>query len=185
MPSAFAPTSPRDRLNPMNLIARLGLTAVLAWAAACVPKSDPDPEWMKLPKAYQPQTADLTFNRVNLERFNLLGESERSAFIEQLKQKAGTFRGQAVLKSGTALGQGMDDAQYGSFELQGATEAVLYEVVIEYSVFTTPELGRGLAAHRPFEFSGTLVELRYQSADKPRTLFIKVKADDVRVISDR
>ncbi|TPV94359.1 MAG: hypothetical protein B7733_15705 [Myxococcales bacterium FL481] len=167
----------------MHVLARLGIAALLLGSASCLPDNDGNPEWLKLPKGYQPQNADLTFNRVNLERFNLMSEDERSAFVEKMRQQAGSFRGQAVLKSGTGLGAGMDDSKYGDYELQGSTQEILYEITIDYSVFTTPELGRGLAPHRPFEFSGTVVDVHYQSEDKPRKLTVKVKADDVRAIT--
>src|SRR5690606_21582487 len=131
-----------------------------------------------LPAAYNPQDADLTFNKKNLESFNFLSPKERDAFVEELKSKPGAFRGQAVTEAGNGIGEGVDGAEHGAWEtFAHVDDPVLYEITIDYRIFSTEELGRPLGRSLPIAFTGTLVDLRYDAEAKPRKLTIGVKAD--------
>ncbi len=168
----------------MRALSLLTLAAILVATGGCVPKDEPDPEWMKHPKGYDPAGADLTFNKERLQKYNMMGEAEKEAYVQELINTPGSFKGQAVFKSGAGLGEAMEDAQHGSYELSASTEEVLFEITIDYNIFTTPELGKPLAPHAPIEFTGTLVDLQFQAEDKPRKLTLRVKADDVKRIKD-
>jgi hypothetical protein len=168
----------------MRALSLLTLAAALMATGACVPKDTPDPEWMKPPKSYDPQGADLTFNKERLETYNMMNEGEKDSYIAELQGTAGSFKGQAIFKSGAGLGESMADAQHGSYELSASTEEVLYEITIDYNIFTTPELGKPLAPHAAIEFTGTLVDIEFQAEDKPRKLTLRVKADDVKRLKD-
>ena len=160
------------------------LVAFAALAGGCVPKEGETPEFMKLPKGYDPVGADLTFNKERFEAFNMMEEAARDEHVKTLKETPGSFKGQAVLKSGAGLGEAMEDSKYGSYELSASTEAVLFEIPLDYSVFTTEEIGKPMARHKAIEFTGTLVEIDFQDESKPRKLTLKVKADNVNVIKD-
>lgn len=168
----------------MRALSLLTLAAALMATGACVPKDEPDPEWMKPPKAYDPQGADLTFNKERLEKYNMMSEAEKESYISELQATPGSFKGQAIFKSGAGLGESMEDAQHGSYELSASTEEVLYEITIDYNIFTTPEIGKPLAPHAAIEFTGTLIDIDFQSEDKPRKLSLRVKADDVKRLKD-
>lgn len=161
----------------------LSLAATLA-TAACVPEQHPEPEWMKHPKAYDIQGADLTFNKERLEAFNFLDSDEQEKHIEALKAAKGEFRGMAVFKSGAGLGAALEDAKYGDWELSASTDPVAYEITITYEIFTTKEKGKPLAPNRAIEFTGTLVDFDFQNESKPRSITIKVVADDVKPVED-
>jgi hypothetical protein len=162
----------------------LALVAALAATTACMAKEVPELEWNKPPKGYDPVGADLTFNAERLQKFNLMSEEERESYVAELTQTAGSFKGQAIFKSGAGLGESMADAQYGAYELSASTSEILFEITLDYNIFTTPELGKPLAPNAAIEFTGTLVELTFQSEQKPRKLTLRVKADDVKRITE-
>ncbi len=164
-------------------VAALAVALLLPFTA-CVPnrQSDKQPEWMKLPEAYQPKTAALTFNEDNLKNFNILNSDDQQAFIEDLKGKKGAFKGMAVFQTGAGLGEAMANSKYGTYELSAATEEVFLEITLDYTIFTTREVGKPLPPNGAIEFTGTLVEVNFQNQDKPRKLSLKVQADSVTPI---
>ena len=180
------PKVPRSVARSPLMIASVALLLpALTSLGACVPKEDPQPEWMKLPKAYQPAKADLTFNKERLDTFNNLPSDEQDKFVEELKTQTGAFKGQAVVKSGTGLSQNVEEAKHGEWELQCSTDReILFEITIDYVVYTSKDVGRPIAGGRPIKFSGTLLSLDFQDQNKPRSLTIHVKADSVETISD-
>lgn len=161
----------------------LMIAASLALTPACVDKKA-EPEWMKLPPGYNPVESELTFNKVNLEKFNAMTPKERSAFVSDLKAAEGSFRGQAIFDSGNGLAETVEDSQYGDYEVMAAVpDPVLFEITIDYQIFTNEAMGKALTPHGPIEFSGTLVDLRYDAESKPRKLVLRVKADNVQNIT--
>ena len=153
--------------------------------AACVPDEDKEPEWQKPPKSFDPAGDDLTFNAQRLEAFNTMSGSERETHLSELKGAAGSFKGQAVFKRATELGDKMDDAQFGKHEIYAVVpDPVLYELTVEYHLFSEQDLSQGLPPNGYIEFSGTLAEMSFQDSSKPRKMEIKVKADSVGVLKD-
>jgi hypothetical protein len=163
----------------MRSLSLLTLAALLTTAGGCKPSTNEPPEWTKLPAAYQPATAELTFNRTGLERFNAMSQDERDAFVNDLMTKKGAFKGQALLVAGTGISDRLPEYQHGDFELVAKTDEVLYEITIDYSIYTTAAMGKTIPRSRPIEFTGTVIGLEFQDADKPRKLKIQVKADNV------
>lgn len=160
----------------------LFLTSALLAVAGCEPKKD----LLALPAAYNPRDAELTFNKKNLETFNALKETERDAFIQELKGKTGSFKGQAVTEAGNGIADGVEGSEHGKWEtFAHVTDPVLYEITIDYRIFSTEELGRPIGRVLPISFSGTLVDLRYDAQAKPRKLTIQVKADTLELITDK
>lgn len=169
----------------MRPLTSTALAAVLLAASACSPKADGQPDFMKLPESYDPVGADLTFNKKRLEEFNFLEPDERAAFIDELQNKKGSFKGQAVFKAGAGLGENIAESKYGEWELNASTnDPVLYEIVIDYQIYTSKDVGRPLAPNKAIEFTGTIVEFDYQDENKPRRIDIKVKADEIKVLKD-
>lgn len=170
----------------MRRPAALVLTAfTLALATACPPSGDgSDPDFMKPPEAYQPKTADLTFNEKNLEAFVMMSNDEREAHIAKLKESKGSYKGQAMSKTGAGLGEGMEDAKHGEYELNAVTEPIWFEVTLDYHLFTTTEIGSKIAPNRALEFSGTLISLDFYEESKPRKLVLKVACDSLAPIPD-
>jgi hypothetical protein len=165
--------------------ALLTLAATLLLGSACVPSDDgTPPDWLKQPKAYQPKTADLTFNDEGLGKFNIMTNEEREAFLKDLKGKKGSFKGQAISKTGASLGEGMPDAKYGEYELNAITEAIHLEITIDYHIFTTTAIGDAIAPNRAVEFTGTLLELDFYEDSKPRKVVMKVAADTLAPMKD-
>lgn len=141
---------------------------------------------LALPKAYDPAGTELTFNKKNLEAFNLLSKDARRDHVKQLKTTPGSFTGQAIFQSGNGLAPTVEDSQYGAYELFAhVPDPVLYEITFEYQIFTTPELGKPLAPNFPIAFRGTLVDLDFSDETKPRKLTLRVKADHVETITDK
>lgn len=168
----------------MRKPALLTLAATLLVGSACLPGGDENPDWLKAPEAYQPATAELTFNKTKLEVFNMMTDEERAAHLEQLKGAKGSFKGQAMSKTGASLGEGMDDSKYGEFELNAMTEAILFEITIDYHIFTTTAIGGKIAPNRYLEFSGTLIDFDFYEDAKPRRLVMKIAADTLAPIPD-
>lgn len=167
---------------------RRSLTALfLASALLSVSGCDqPKKDLLALPAAYNPQGADLTFNKKNLEGFNFLTPKERDAFTKDLQAKPGSFRGQAVTEAGNGIAADVEGAEHGAWEtFAHVTDPVLYEITIDYRIFSTEELGRPLGRNLPIAFTGTLVDLRYDAEAKPRKLTIGVKADTIELITDK
>lgn len=169
---------------PKLAVVALSLIGV-AFTAGCDSKSNAAANILALPASYDPVGAELTFNKAGLEKFNLMSESERDAFIEGLKSKEGSLKGQALVRGSAGLGSAMPDHVHGDWEVMATTrKAVLYEIVVDYSLFTSPAVGRPLAENRAIEFSGTVVSAEYKDDTKPRTLFLKVKSNDIQPLSD-
>ncbi len=148
---------------------------------ACNPSGEEkEPEWRKPPASYDVKGADLTFNEKRLDAFNSMSGTEREAHVQQLQATEGSFRGQAIFERGSELGEAMDDAQYGKHEIIAAVpEPVLFEITLEYSLFSDQDFYKGIPTGEYIEFSGTLVDLSFQDTSKPRKLTLKVKATAV------
>lgn len=159
------------------------IAASLTLVPSCVDKSK-DPEWLKLPPGYNPVEADLTFNKARLEAFNALSAKDRDAFVEELKGQAGAFKGQALVEAGSGLAETVEDYQHGNYEVTAhVPDPVLFEITLSYTIFTTQELGKALTPHGPVEFTGTLLELRFDADSKPRKVTLRVKADTIQNIT--
>ncbi len=159
------------------------LLATTAATAACQQEKK---DLLALPAAYDPAGAELTFNKKHLEEFNLMSKDARRDHVKQLKETPGSFTGQAIFQSGNGLAPTVEDSQYGAYELFAhVPDPVLYEITIDYQIFTTPELGRPLAPNFPIAFKGTLVDLRFEDETKPRKLTMRIKADAVETITDK
>ncbi|MEX1366810.1 MAG: hypothetical protein AB1Z98_27030 [Nannocystaceae bacterium] len=161
---------------------RLAAGACAAWlVAACNPSGEEKtPDWQKPPESYDVKGADLTFNEARLDAFNTMSASERDAHVEQLETTEGSFRGQAIFERGSELGEAMDDAQYGKYEIYATVpEPVLFEITLEYHLFSDQDFFTGMPPGTYVEFSGTLADLSFQDSAKPRKLTLKVKADKV------
>ena len=149
--------------------------------AACNPSGEEKtPDWQKPPESYDVKGADLTFNEQRLDAFNSMSGRERDAHLEQLKSTEGSFKGQAIFERGSELGDKMDDAQYGKYEIYAAVpEPVLYEITMEYHLFSDQDFFTGVPPGTHVEFVGTLVDMNYQDSSKPRKIVFKVKATSV------
>lgn len=165
-----------------SLTALFFTSALLAVTGCDQPKKD----LLALPAAYNPQGADLTFNKKNLEAFNLMKPAERDAFVKELQDKPGSFRGHAVTEAGNGIAAGVEGSEHGAWEtFAHVTDPVLYEITIDYHIYSTEELGRPLGRNLPISFSGTLIDLRYDAEAKPRKLTVRVKADAMELITDK
>jgi len=165
-----------------SLFALFFTSALLSVTACQSEKKD----LLALPAAYNPKDADLTFNKKNLEAFNLLSDDARREHVKGLKETAGSFSGQAVFEAGNGLAPTVEEAQYGDWEVVAHVDTpVLYEITIDYTIYTSAALGRILAPNKAIAFKGTLLDLRYDSQGKPRKLTIKVKADTLETITDK
>jgi len=164
-------------------LSALVFTSALLSVAACQQEKK---DLLALPAAYDPAGADLTLNKKNLEAFNLMSADARRAHVKQLKEQPGSFTGQAVFQSGNGVAPTVEDSQYGAYELFAHVPTpVLYEITIDYQIFTTPELGKPLAPHHAISFRGTVIDLRFDDQTKPRKLTLRVKADAVETITDK
>lgn len=148
---------------------------------ACNPSGEKkQPDWQKPPESYDVKKADLTFNEARLDAFNSMSSAEREAHLEQLKSTEGSFRGQAIFERGTELGEAMDDAQYGKYEIYATVpEPILYEITMDYHLYSDQDFFTGIPPGTHIEFAGTLADLVFQDESKPRTLTLKVKASSV------
>ena len=141
---------------------------------------------LALPAAYNPAATELTFNKKNLEAFNLMSPDARRQHVKELKETPGSFSGQAIFQSGNGLAPSVEDSQHGSYEVFAhVPDPVLYEITIDYQIFTTPELGRPLAPNKAIAFRGTLVDLRFEDETKPRKMTIRVKADHLETLTEK
>jgi hypothetical protein len=149
-----------------------GLTVV----SGCIPDEDKQPKWQKPPKEWDPKGDTLTFGEKNLDAFNSMTREDRDAHLEALKAKAGSFKGQARFQRLTELGEKMDDAEYGKYEVYATLdEPVLYEITVEYHLFAQDKIGDGFPPGTYVEFTGTLADFSFQDESKPRKIEIKVK----------
>lgn len=165
-----------------SLFALFFTSALLSVTACQSEKKD----LLALPAAYNPKDADLTFNKKNLDAFNTMNESARKKHVDSLKETPGSFSGQAVFEAGNGLSPTVEESKHGDYELFAhVTDPVLYEITIDYRIFTTEALGRPIAPHKAIAFKGTLLELRFDDMAKPRKLTITVKADNVETITDK
>lgn len=174
-------------------MALVGFAALIVPASACLlPDKDKEPDWQKAPKTYDVKGADLTFNEKRLEAFNTMDSSQREAHLTELKGKAGTFKGQAIFKRGSELGEKMDDLEFGKYEIYAVSpgpeenlpKGVWLEVNVEYHLFSDTEFTSGWPPGSYIEFTGTLGDLSFQDSAKPRKMEIKVKVDDVKILKD-
>lgn len=169
-----------------------GALAAAAVTSACLPDKDKEPDWHKAPKAFDPAGADLTFNKDRLEAFNTLDTSKQEAHVAELKSTAGSFKGHAIFKRGTELGDKMDDLVYGRHEIYALApgpdtdmpEGILFEINIEYHLFSEENFYTGWPSGSYVEFTGTLADMHFQSEAKPRKMELKVKVDSVNLIKD-
>ncbi len=158
----------------------IGVYAALLLGACNPSGQESTPDWQKPPESYDVKGADLTFNEKRFDAFNSMGGKEREAHIEQLKAAEGTFRGQGVFQRGSELGEAMDDAQYGKYEIFALVETpVLFEITFEYHLYSDQDFFTGVPPGTHVEFAGTLADLQYQDSSKPRKLTLKVKATKV------
>jgi hypothetical protein len=158
-------------------------SALLA-VTACQPSEKKD--LLALPAAYDPAATELTFNKKNLEAFNLMSADARRKHVKELKETPGSFTGQAIFQSGNGLAPTVEDSQHGAYEVFAhVPDPVLYEITINYQIFTTPELGRPLAPNKAIAFRGTLVDLQFEDETKPRKLTIRVKADHLETLTEK
>jgi hypothetical protein len=157
-----------------------GMCAALLLPACQYSAEQKQPDWQKPPQSYDVKGADLTFNAQRLDAFNSMSSSERETHVEQLKATEGSFRGQAVFQRGNELGEAMDDAQYGKHEIYAIVpDPVLYEITMEYNLFSDQDFYKGIPSGTHIQFAGTLVALEYQDSSKPRKMILKVKASSV------
>ena len=174
----------------LPVMAGLGLAALVA--TGCLPDKDKEPKWQKPPKAFDVKGADLTFNEAKLEAFNSMDEDQRTAHLAELQSKEGSFKGQAVFKRATELGEKMDDLEYGKFEVyaiapgpdENQEEGVWLEVNIEYHLFSEQKFGEGWPPGSFIEFTGTYADMTFQDQSKPRKMELKVKATDIHLLKD-
>lgn len=158
-----------------------GMCAALLLQACNPSGEEKQPEWQKPPASYDVKGADLTFNAARLDAFNTMSSAEREAHVEQLKATEGSFKGQAQFQHGSELSEAMDDSQYGKYEINAVvSEPVLYEITMEYALFSDQDFHKGVPPGAHLEFTGTLVDLEYQDESKPRKLTLKVKASSVQ-----
>jgi hypothetical protein len=177
--------APSARRRAPASFAALAAALVLAGAApaGCVPDEDKEPAWQKPPASFDPKAAELTFNAAGLEAFNALSGDDRTAKIEQMKAEKGSFKGQAQLKDGAALGDAMPDRELGEYELYAIVpEPVLYEITLEYRLYTTPAVGKPLPPNAYIQFQGTVAQVDFQADSKPRKLSVKVLADAIEIL---
>lgn len=161
----------------MRGTASLALPILLSLASACVPKEHPDPDWLKPPDSYDPVgTAGLTFNKDGVDALTLTEGEQRDAHIQGLMTK-GAFKGQAQCKSGAGTGT-QAHSKYGDFELTCTAGTILFDIEVDYHLFTTREVGKPLSANAYVEFGGTLVEFDYHDDSKPRQIVAKVEVGD-------
>lgn len=181
------------RRAKLPVVARLGLTAVVAMlATGCLPDKDKEPKWQKPPKAFDVKGADLTFNEAKLEAFNSMDETQRTAHLAELQSTEGSFKGQAIFKRATELGEKMDDIEYGKYEVyaiapgpdENQEEGVWLEVNIEYHLFSEEKFGDGWPPGSFIEFTGTYADMTFQDQSKPRKMELKVKATDIHLLKD-
>jgi hypothetical protein len=157
-----------------------GMCAALLLQACNPTGEEKQPKWQQPPESYDVKGADLTFNAARLDAFNSMASSEREAHIEQLKSTEGSFKGQAQFQHGSELSEAMDDSQYGKHEINAVvSEPVLYEMTMEYALFSEQDFYKGVPPGAHIEFTGTLVDFEFQDASKPRKLTFKVKATSV------
>lgn len=167
------------RTSIFLLAAALGLSA-----SACKPSAEqPKPDWLKQPASYQPAAAPtLTFNKAGLEKYNFMDTKEREAFVAQLIQNKDSFEGQAIVKAGTGVSAHVPEHKFGTWEITARAEEILYEISINYALYTTPELGRGIARNRAVQFRGTVIGVEYQGSNKPRELTVRVKVSEIKAL---
>ncbi len=156
----------------------------LGLCTACIPDEDKKPKWQEPPAAWNPKGAEhLTFNEKGLDAFNSLSPADRQAWVASMKEKPGSFVGQAIFKQGSELGEKMDDYALGTYEIvTDLPDPILYEITLHYRLYTTPEKGKGIPPNAYIEFKGTLADLEYQSDAKPRKINLKIKADEIKVL---
>lgn len=160
----------------LTLAVGLGVTG-------CVPKPHTKPDWMKPPKSYDPvATEGLSLNKAGVDALTLKEGAEREAFVKSLQAK-GAFTGQAKCKGGGGTGD-LPHSQWGEYELNCVAGTILFDIELNYRLFTTREAGKPLSANAYVDFSGTLVEFRYHDDSNPRTITAMVQLDELSRISD-
>ena len=156
------------------LVFGAGLSLALG---ACVPKDHPDAEWMKAPKSYDPvETEGLTLNKAGVDALTLAEGDEREAFIKGI-QAEGVFKGQAQCRSGAKTGD-LEHSKWGDYILTCGAGTILFDIELQYYIYTSREVGKPLSANAYVDFGGTLVEFDYHDSSKPRSLTAKVQVGD-------
>ena len=92
-------------------------------------------------------------------------------YVEALKAK-GAYKGQAQCKSGAGTGT-QAHSKYGEFELTCTAGTILFDIELDYHLFTSRAVGKPLSANAYVEFSGTLVEFDFHESSKPRQIVAK------------
>lgn len=160
----------------------LGVFAIgtLVLGAACVPKEHPDPDWLKPPASYDPidkgGAKGLTLGHGGVDALTLTEGEARDAHVEALKAK-GAYKGQAQCKSGAGTGT-QAHSKYGEFELTCTAGTILFDIELDYHLFTSRAVGKPLSANAYVEFTGTLVEFDFHESSKPRQIVAKVEVGD-------
>ena len=156
-------------------LATLMVSIVAAFEPGCLPDGRGEGV-LKAPKEWDVKGDELTFGAKGLEAFNSMSQDERNSFLEDLKQKAGSFRGQARFQSAGELGELMPDRALGQYQIEAIVEEpVLFEITLAYQLFSDTKMSGGLAPSAYIEFTGTLAGFEYQNANKPRELRLKVR----------
>lgn len=164
----------RAVVRPLAVFALLTASIGSSWG--CIPDKHKEADFLQAPKSWTPKDDTMTLGTKALDAFNSMSAAEREAFVEDLKSKPGTFKGQAQFEHGSELTEGIPDATYGKFEIDAyVNDPVLYEITLEYKIFANEKIGHGFPAGTYMQFSGTLADLEYREDAKPRTLVIKVK----------
>ena len=159
----------------MRATATLALAAAALTLVAC--KDNRQKELLDPPAAYDPvKTEGLTLNKSGLDALTLLEGEEREAHIETLMAE-GTFKGQAMCKSGAGTGE-LEHSKWGGYVLTCEAGTILFDIELRYNLFTSREVGKPLSANAYVEFGGTLVEFEYQDESKPRSILAKVQVGD-------
>ncbi len=164
--------------SQLGALAGLFAVALAVPVMACVPKDHPDPDWLKPPESYDPiETAGLTLNKAGVDALTLKEEGEeRDAYVQSLMAKD-KFVGQAQCKSGAGTGS-QEHSKYGEFELTCMTAPILFDIEVDFHLFTSRATGKPLSANAFVEFEGTLVEFDYHDDTKPRQIVAKVEVGD-------
>jgi hypothetical protein len=173
-------------------VARTTLFASLVLAVVTLPGCQgtpgaPEPEWQKPPKSFDTKGESLTFGNKGLDAFNTKSPDDRIAWLEEMKAKPGSFKGQGIFRKREELGDKMDDRVHGKFEAFADVPPgfePLYEITIDYFLYNDADLGQGLPNGAYVEFAGTLIDFTYKEEAKPRKLEVKAKIDSLNVLKD-
>jgi hypothetical protein len=173
-------------------VARTTLVASLVLAVVSLPACQgtpgaPEPEWQKPPKAFDTKSDSLTFGHKGLDEFNTKSVDDRTAWLAEMVGKPGSFKGQGVFRKREELGEKMDDRVHGRFEVFADVPIgfePLYEITIDYFLYSDTDFGPTLPNGAYVEFAGTLIDFTFKEEAKPRKLEVKAKIDSLNVLKD-